>query len=172
MSPQPFTFDARARRARRRVLFMIAADVADARSRVSGGSRGTRTHSAPPATTTAPTARPMERTMTQPTNPGSESSPPVRGLQNSPAAGLMNRPGFMGGMFAGLLGAGLIGLLLGGGLTGGLGGLASFLGLALQIGIIALIGWLLFYLVAAPQPARDRDGSVDAQHGPQPAPVV
>jgi predicted lipid-binding transport protein (Tim44 family) len=56
----------------------------------------------------------------------------------------MSRPGFMGGMFAGLLGAGLIGLLLGGGLTGGLGGLASFLGLALQVGIIALIGWLLF----------------------------
>jgi predicted lipid-binding transport protein (Tim44 family) len=122
---------------------MIAADVADARSRISGGSRGTRTYSAPPTTTTAPTARPMERTMTQPTNPGSNlASRPA--LQNSPAAGLMNRPGFMGGMFAGLLGAGLIGLLLGTGLTGGLGGLASFLGLALQIGIIALIGWMLF----------------------------
>jgi len=122
---------------------MIAADVADARSRVSGGSRGTRTYSAPPSTTTAPTARPMERTMTQPTNPGSNvATRPA--LQNSPAAGLMNRPGFMGGMFAGLLGAGLIGLLLGSGLTGGLGGLASFLGLALQVGIIVLIGWLLF----------------------------
>ena len=122
---------------------MIAADVADARSRVSGGSRGTRTQSAPPTTTTAPTARPVERTMTQPTNPGSNlASRPA--LQNSPAAGLINRPGFMGGMFAGLLGAGLIGLLLGGGLTGGLGGLASFLGLALQIGIVVLIGWLLF----------------------------
>ncbi len=122
---------------------MIAADVADARSRISGGSRGTRTFSAPPSTTTAPTARPMERTMTQPTNPGSNlASRPA--LQNSPAAGLMNRPGFMGGLFAGLLGAGLIGLLLGGGLTGGLGGLASFLGLALQIGIVVLIGWLLF----------------------------
>jgi predicted lipid-binding transport protein (Tim44 family) len=122
---------------------MIAADIADARSRISGGSRGTRTYSAPPSTTTAPTARPMERTMTQPTNPGSNlATRPA--LQNSPAAGLMNRPGFMGGMFAGLLGAGLIGLLLGGGLTGGLGGLASFLGLALQVGIIALIGWMLF----------------------------
>ena len=122
---------------------MIAADVADARSRISGGSRGTRTYSAPPSTTTAPTARPMERTMTQPTNPGSNlAARPA--LQNSPAAGLMNRPGFMGGLFAGLLGAGLIGLLLGGGLTGGLGGLASFLGLALQIGIVVLIGWLLF----------------------------
>jgi predicted lipid-binding transport protein (Tim44 family) len=123
---------------------MIAADVADARSRISGGSRGTRTYSAPPSTTTAPTARPMERTMTQPTNPGANVAARP-GLQNSPAAGLMSRPGFMGGLFAGLLGAGLIGLLLGGGLTGGLGaGLAAFLGLALQIGIIALIGWLLF----------------------------
>ena len=122
---------------------MIAADIADARSRTSGGSRGTRTHSAPPATTTAPTTRPMERTMTQPANPGSNlATRPA--LQNSPAAGLMNRPGFMGGLFAGLLGAGLIGLLLGGGLTGGLAGLASFLGLALQVGIIVLIGWLLF----------------------------
>ncbi len=35
---------------------MIAADVADARSRISAGSRGTRTYSAPPSTTTAPTA--------------------------------------------------------------------------------------------------------------------
>lgn len=122
---------------------MIAADVADARSRVSGGSRGTRTQSAPPSTTTAPTTRPVERTMTQPTAPSTNLATRP-GLQNSPAAGLMNRPGFMGGLFAGLLGAGLIGLLLGGGLTGGLGGLASFLGLALQIGIVVLIGWLLF----------------------------
>ncbi len=122
---------------------MIAADLADARSRQSGGSRGTRTDAAPAATTTAPTARPMERTMTQPTNPAANVAARP-GMQNSPAAGLMSRPGFMGGMFAGLLGAGLIGLLLGGGLTGGLGGLASFLGLALQVGIIALIGWLLF----------------------------
>src|SRR5262245_25819258 len=52
------------------VFVMIAADAADARSRVSGGSRGTRTYSAPPSTSTAPTTRPMERTMTQPTNPG------------------------------------------------------------------------------------------------------
>ncbi len=152
-------------------FFMIAADVADARSRVSGGSRGTRTYSAPPATTTAPTARPMERTMTQPTNPGANVAGRPGVPQSSPAAGLMSRPGFMGGMFAGLLGAGLIGLLLGGGLTGGLGGLASFLGLALQVGIIALIGWLLFTWWQRRKPARDRDGSVDARH-PEPAPVV
>lgn len=125
------------------VFVMIAADIADAAPRISGGSRGTRTFSPPPSTKTAPKPKALERTMTQPTNPGT----PVAthpGLRSSPAAGLMSRPGFMGGLFAGLLGAGLIGLLLGGGLTGGLAGLASFLGLALQIGIIALIGWLLF----------------------------
>jgi predicted lipid-binding transport protein (Tim44 family) len=124
-------------------VMFIAADAADARGRFSGGSRGTRTFSAPPPTKTAPTVRPMERTMTQPVNPNSAlATRPA--LQNSPAAGLMNRPGFTGGLFAGLLGAGLIGLLLGTGLTGGLAGLASFVGLALQIGIIVLIGWLLF----------------------------
>ena len=108
---------------------MIAADIADARSRISGGSRGTRTQSAPAPTTTAPTTAPVQRTMTQPTSPSANVAARP-GLQSSPAAGLMSRPGFMGGLFAGLLGAGLIGLLLGGGLTGGLAGLASFLGLA------------------------------------------
>jgi predicted lipid-binding transport protein (Tim44 family) len=122
---------------------MIAADIVDAAPRVSGGSRGTRTQSAPPPTQTAPKVAPVQRTMTQPTNPGSGVMARP-GMQNSPAAGLMSRPGFMGGMFAGLLGAGLIGLLLGGGLSGGLAGLASFFGLALQIGIIVLIGWLLY----------------------------
>ena len=43
---------------------------ADAHARVgggfSGGSRGMRTFSAPPATSTAPTAAPIERSITQP----------------------------------------------------------------------------------------------------------
>jgi predicted lipid-binding transport protein (Tim44 family) len=50
----------------------------------------------------------------------------------------------MGGLFAGFLGAGLLGLLFGHGLAGGLGGLASMLGLLLQIGIIAMVGYLLW----------------------------
>lgn len=138
------------------VLTMIAADVADARGRISFGSRGTRTYSAPPATTTAPTARPIERSVTQPTNPAANVA--VRPApQVAPAASGTNRPGFTGG----LLGAGLFGLVLGAGLTGGLGSLASFLGLALQIGIIATIGWMLFALLqarnshAATVPLRD-----------------
>ena len=40
---------------------------------------------------------------------------------------------------AGLLGAGLLGALIGGGFFGGLGGIASFLGLILQIGLLVLI---------------------------------
>jgi len=43
-----------------------------------------------------------------------------------------------------LLGAGLFGLLMGHGFAGGLGGFASILGLMLQIGIIALVGYLIW----------------------------
>jgi predicted lipid-binding transport protein (Tim44 family) len=131
------------------VLTMIAADVADARGRISIGSRGSRTQSAPPATTTAPTARPIERSTTQPTNPTAKAAPRatpavvVVPMPPAAPAANANRPGFTGG----LLGAGLFGLLLGAGLTGGLGGTASFLGLALQIGIIAAVGWALLGLL-------------------------
>lgn len=123
------------------MLTMIAADVADARGRISFGSRGTRTYRAPPATTTAPTARPIERTVTQPTN-ATVKAAPRPAPQAAPAASPTNRPGFTGGLF----GAGLFGLVLGAGLTGGLGSLASFLGLALQVGIIAAVGWALLGL--------------------------
>ena len=122
------------------VFTMIAADVADARGRISFGSRGTRTTTAPPATTTAPTARPIERSATQPANPAVNA--PVRLAAQAAPAASANPPGFAGG----LLGAGLFGLVLGAGLTGGLGSLSSFLGLALQIGIVATIGWLLLAL--------------------------
>jgi predicted lipid-binding transport protein (Tim44 family) len=120
-------------------LAFIASE-ADARAARGGsfGSRGARTYQAPPPTATAPgQARPMERTMTQPGQPGAGVNRPA-----TPAAqpgGLFNRPGLMGGLIAGFLGAGLIGLLLGNGLLGGLGGLASFLGLLLQAGLIALV---------------------------------
>ena len=83
----------------------------------------------------------------------------------------MNCPGFMGGLFAGLLGAGLIGLLLGTGLGGGLGGLASFLGLALQIGIIVLIGWLLWtWWQRRSQPATAMGPSLNNMQHQQPTP--
>ncbi len=123
----------------------LALTAADARAGRGGsfGSRGSQTHSTPPSTATSPTARPMERSMTQPGQPGSAVAQRPA-TSTSPVGGLMNRPGFMGGLFAGFLGAGLLGMLFGHGLTGGLGGLASMLGLMLQIGIVVMVGYLLW----------------------------
>src|SRR5262249_9255855 len=96
----------------------------------------------PPWTTTSPGARPIERSMTQPGQPGGTFAqrPPI----SSPVGGFFNRPGFLGGLFTGFLGAGLLGMLFGHGFLGGLGGFASMLGLMLQIGLIAIIGYLLW----------------------------
>jgi predicted lipid-binding transport protein (Tim44 family) len=85
----------------------------------------------------------MERSMTQPGQPGSTASRTAT-APNPAGGGFFSRPGFMGGLFAGFLGAGLLGMMFGHGLTGGLGGAASMLGLLLQIGIIALIGYLVW----------------------------
>ena len=112
-----------------------AASTADARvgGGVSSGSRGTRTFSAPPSTTTAPNAaQPFNRTVTQPTSPG-VGTPAGGGFFNRPGMGLL------GGLAAGFLGAGLLGMLFGGGLFGGLGGLSSIIGLMLQIGLIIIV---------------------------------
>src|SRR5258706_6609973 len=111
--------------------------ISSADRRVGGGmsscSRGGRTFSAPPSTSTAPgTAQPFNRTFTQPGSPG----------MGAPAGGgFFNRPGMgmLGGLAAGFLGAGLLGMLFGGGMFGGLGGMASIFGLILQIGFIILL---------------------------------
>jgi predicted lipid-binding transport protein (Tim44 family) len=124
------------------VFTMVIAD-ADARPRSSMGSRGTKTYSAPPPTATAPNAAaPINRSMTQPGQPGMTST-----AARPPAAqpgGFFNRPGLLGGLAAGLLGAGLIGMLMGNGFLGGLAGLASVFGLLLQVALIAGVGFLLF----------------------------
>ena len=120
------------------VMMMAAAD-ARIGGGMSSGSRGTRTFSAPPNTSTAPsTAQPFNRTFSQPGSTGMASSG-TRG-------GFFNRPGLLGGLAAGFLGAGLFGMLFGGGLFSGLGGFSSILGLLLQIGLIVLVvrlamGW-------------------------------
>src|SRR6202158_932781 len=100
---------------------MLAISSADARvgGGMSSGSRGARTFSAPPSTSTAPsTAQPFNRTFTQPGSPG----------MGAPAAGggFFNRPGMgmLGGLAAGFLRGGLLGMLFGGGMFGGLGGVA------------------------------------------------
>src|SRR2546427_2089860 len=108
----------------------------------SFGSRGSQTFSAPPSTATSPSARPIERSMTQPGQPGSTLAqrPPV----SSPLGGFLGRPGFLGGLFAGFLGAGLLGMLFGHGLMGGLGGFASIIGLLLQVALVVIVGRLVW----------------------------
>jgi predicted lipid-binding transport protein (Tim44 family) len=114
---------------------LLAMSAADARIGGGGsmGSRGTRTFSAPPSTATAPmTAQPMQRTITPPSSPG----------MGAPASGgFFNRPGMgmFGGLAAGFLGAGLLGMLFGGGMFSGLGGISSIFGMLLQIGLIVIV---------------------------------
>src|SRR5512135_3460267 len=77
---------------------VVVASSADARigGGVSSGSRGSRTFSAPPPTSTAPNAAPpFNRTITQPGSPG----------LGTPGGGLFNRPGMglFGGLAAGFL---------------------------------------------------------------------
>jgi predicted lipid-binding transport protein (Tim44 family) len=62
--------------------------------------------------------------------------------------GLFNRPGLVGGLAAGFLGAGLLGMLMGHGFLGGLGSLASFFGLLLQIGLVVIVARLLWNMFA------------------------
>src|SRR2546430_10541250 len=122
------------------LVAVLAFAVTDADARAGGGgsfgSRGSQTFSAPPSTTTSPGARPIERSMTQPGQPGGTFAqrPPV----SSPVGGFFNRPGFLGGLFTGFLGAGLLGLLFGHCFLCGIAGFASMLGLMLQIGLIAI----------------------------------
>jgi predicted lipid-binding transport protein (Tim44 family) len=115
---------------------MLAVSAADARvgGGFSSGSRGSRTFSAPPSTSTAPgSAQPFNRTFGQPASPGLNGTAAGGGFFNRPGGGMLR------GLAAGFLGAGLLGMLFGGGLFGGLGGLSSLFGLLLQIGLIVIV---------------------------------
>lgn len=120
------------------LALVLVPALADAKAGRGGsiGSRGSRTYTAPPATTTAPgTAAPMQRSTTQP-------GTPAAGAAGQPARAGMFGGGMMGGFMGGLLGAGLIGMMLGGSLFAG--GFMGFLGMMLQI---ALIGMLVVFAV-------------------------
>ena len=116
---------------------ILAVSSVDARigGGMSSGSRGARTFSAPPSTSTAPgTAQPFNRTITQPGSPGL-GAPAAAGGGFFGGSGR----GLLGGLAAGFLGAGLLGMLFGGGMFSGLGGLSSIFGLILQIGLIIIV---------------------------------
>jgi predicted lipid-binding transport protein (Tim44 family) len=120
------------------VAFVLVS--ADAQARVgggfSGGSRGMRTFSAPPATPTAPTVAPIQRSITQPGNVAPNGQTGFR-------PGLFGG-GLFGGLAAGFLGAGLFGLLFGQGLFGGMAGFASVIGLLLQVALVVIVARLFF----------------------------
>jgi predicted lipid-binding transport protein (Tim44 family) len=146
----------------------LAISSADARVGGGGssGSRGSRTYSAPPPTTTAPgSASQFNRTYTQPgAGMNSAAAAPARGGMFGKAGG------FMGGLAAGFLGAGLLGMLFGGGLFGGLGGLSSILGLIIQIVLVVLVVRLAmswWQRRHTPQPAY-ANADAGAAPGPQP----
>ena len=130
----------------------LAPGLADARAGggSSFGSRGSRTYSAPPSTSTAPSpAAPMERSYTPRTAPdaapGYAPAPtPGYGYNN----GYARRGAFTSGLLGGLVGAGLGGLLFGHGVFGGLDGIGSFFGFLIQIALLALVARWLFRLFA------------------------
>src|SRR6202795_1382551 len=149
---------------------VVAVSSADARvgGGFSSGSRGARTFSAPPSTSTAPsTAQPFNRTITQPGSPG---------LGAPAGGGFFNRPGMgmLGGLAAGFLGAGLLGMLFGHGMFGGLGGLSSIIGLLLQVGLVVIVGRLIWtWWQRQHQPAFAggpvlRDIGINGTGGPSP----
>ena len=118
----------------------LLTDFADAR--VGGGrsfgSRGGQTFATPPTTNTAPKpAAPMERSMTQQTQPGAAAS---NSLSAGGAAAQTSRFGAFGGwrglLMGGLIGAGLASLF-------GMGALASVLGFLLQMALIAGVVYLV-----------------------------
>jgi predicted lipid-binding transport protein (Tim44 family) len=151
--------------------------LADAAPRFNSGSRGTRTFSAPPPTATSPgTARPIERSMTQPGQPGSTVNRPATANPAAQTGGGFFRPGTMlGGLAAGFLGAGLFGMLFGSGFLAGLGSFAGFLGLMAQILLIVIVARLAWawWQRRSQQPAAayanaNRDMHGDAGSRPSP----
>ncbi|MBM3594075.1 MAG: Tim44 domain-containing protein [Alphaproteobacteria bacterium] len=134
----------------------------------SSGSRGSRTYSAPAPTQTAPnSARPMERTATQPSGPQQAGGAARPGMP--PQA--QPQRSFMGALAGGLLMGGLIGMFLGGGLLGGAGGFAAMLGMLLQVALIGGLIWFAFRLFRRRQPASAMAGASGYARQMEPAPM-
>ena len=118
------------------VVTLVTIDTADARRASSGfGSRGSRTFQAPATTRTAPSeAAPIDRTMTPRTQANQPSG--AQAQANAPRPGLFG--GFGRSMIGGLLLGGLVGAMFGGGFGGGLGFLGMLLQMALLAGVVML----------------------------------
>ncbi|MCZ7858548.1 Tim44 domain-containing protein [Agrobacterium salinitolerans] len=139
----------------------VAVDMAEAR-RASGGfgSRGTRTYSAPPSTSTAPgQTAPINRSMTPNTNQAAPSAAqPARPGAQAPQQSRGLFGGMMGGLMGGLLMGGLFGMLLG----GGFGGMAGFFSMLLQVALIGLLVMLAMRFFASRRQGQPAYGAAGA----------
>jgi hypothetical protein len=114
------------------VALLVGAEDADARfaAGLSFGRTATRAFALSPAASAPVIMAALDHT--------------AAGQQNGSLSGLFNRPGLLGGFAAGFLGAGLLGLFFGHGLFGGIGGVASVLGLIFQIALVVLLCRLIW----------------------------
>jgi predicted lipid-binding transport protein (Tim44 family) len=138
------------------LALVLAPAAADARAGGGGssGSRGSRTYTAPPSTSTAPSAaQPMQRSMTP--NQPTAATPAAAARPGMAPAAQPSRWGgsFAAGLMGGIIGAGIGGMLFGHGFTGGLGSMAGFIGFLLQIGLIAGAAFLIMRLIRGRRPA-------------------
>jgi hypothetical protein len=135
------------------LVLALAPALADARpgGGLSFGSRGSRTYSSAPGTSTAPGgAGPLQNSITPNGAGGGYGSSYGGGYGRSSGGfgggfggGMRPRSAFASGLMGGLIGAGIGGMLFGRGFFGGLSGGGSLLGLMLQLFILYMIGrWL------------------------------
>jgi hypothetical protein len=112
---------------------MVWTEVADARRGGGSSPGGAGAFISLPGNAVIALDRPMVANgAPQPSHPGGS------------LGGLYNRPGLLGGFSAGFLGSGFFGLFFGRGMLGELGSIASYLGLALQLGLIAMLGGIIW----------------------------
>ena len=145
------------------VIALLAGGAAEARRGGSFGSRGSRTYSAPRATSTySGSTGGVQRSMTdpsvRPTYGASGYAAPLNqpySPYSQPYNAYPQRGGLFHGFGGGLLAGGLLGLMAGhgfGGWGGGYGGYggygagSSIIGLIFQLGILFLIGWFVLRL--------------------------
>jgi predicted lipid-binding transport protein (Tim44 family) len=133
----------------------------------SQGSRGARTMQSAPATPTTPNAaRPVERSATTPQQAQRPAQPGQAAQQQS----WFQRNPMMAGLLGGMLGAGLIGMLMGGGFNLG-EGFAGFMGLLLQVALFAGIAMLVMRFIRARREAAAQPSYAGATAGPAGGPT-
>jgi predicted lipid-binding transport protein (Tim44 family) len=134
----------------------------------NSGSRGARTDTSVPSTPTAP------RTSTgAPTSP---AAVPGRPAAPAAAAAQAAKPSMMStmakGFAMGLIGAGLFGLLSGSGLFGNLSGIMGFLGLLLQVALIALVARMIWSYFRNRQQANQPQAAAPMGYARAPTPEM